>query len=114
MTTASSPLDQDYDVVVVGSGFGGGAAAYALSQRGLRTLLVERGLWPLRDADDWNGRRILVEGRYKTKTPVSVAQYGKPAKDTFPNAVVGGNSIFFGGAALRLRPNDFGGWPLTY
>ena len=34
--------------------------------------------------------------------------------ETFPNEVVGGNSIFFGGAALRLRATDFARWPIGY
>ncbi|MCG5052267.1 MAG: GMC family oxidoreductase [Myxococcales bacterium] len=108
------PLTRDYDAIVVGSGFGGGAAAYALSRRGLHTLMLERGVWPLRDADDWNGRQILLDGRYKANAPVAIAQYGKPPKDTVPNAVVGGNSVFFGGAALRLRPTDFADWAVSY
>ena len=38
----------------------------------------------------------------------------RPPVETFANEVVGGNSIFFGGAALRLRQTDFARWPLTY
>jgi choline dehydrogenase-like flavoprotein len=104
-----------FDVIVVGSGFGGGTAAYALSRAGLNVLLVERGGWPLRDETDWNGRAILLEGRYRGDSVVRVRQLGAgEAVDTFPNQVVGGNSIFFGGAALRLRASDFGRWPIGY
>jgi choline dehydrogenase-like flavoprotein len=104
-----------FDVLVVGSGFGGGTTAYALSRAGLKVLLVERGGWPARDETDWNGRAILLDGRYKGETPVDVRQLGARADvETFPNEVVGGNSIFFGGAALRLRATDFARWPITY
>ena len=93
-----------FDVLIVGSGFGGGTTAYALSRAGLKVLLVERGGWPARDETDWNGRAILLDGRYKGETPVDVRQLGaRTDVETFPNEVVGGNSIFFGGAALRLR-----------
>ncbi len=110
----TGPLAEAYDVVIVGSGFGGGAVAHALSHRGIRTLLVERGMWSARDDEDWNGQSILLAGRYRSESPVAIAQYGKAAKDTTPNAVVGGNSIFFGGASLRLRELDFATWPITY
>jgi choline dehydrogenase-like flavoprotein len=104
-----------FDVIIVGSGFGGGTVAYALSRAGLNVLLVERGGWPHRDETDWNGRAILLEGRYQGDAVVRVRQLGADHPvDTFPNQVVGGNSIFFGGAALRLRATDFARWPIGY
>ena len=118
MTGASPNVDLErtvFDVLVVGSGFGGGTTAYALSRAGLKVLLVERGGWPARDETDWNGRAILLDGRYKGETPVDVRQAGARSDvETFPNEVVGGNSIFFGGAALRLRATDFARWPIAY
>ena len=105
----------EFDVLIVGSGFGGGTVAYALSRAGLKVLLVERGGWPARDDTDWNVRAILLDGRYRGETPIGVRQSGAATEvDTYPNAVVGGNSIFFGGAALRLRATDFARWPITY
>lgn len=104
-----------YDVVIVGSGFGGGTMAYALSRAGLNVLLVERGGWPHRDDTDWNGRAILLDGRYRGESPIAVDQKpdGAPVQ-SFPNEAVGGNSIFFGGASLRLREADFARWPIAY
>jgi len=104
-----------YDVVIVGSGFGGGTMAYALSRAGLNVLLVERGGWAHRDDTDWNGRAILLEGRYRGESPMAVDQRPDAAPvQSFPNEAVGGNSIFFGGASLRLRAADFARWPIAY
>ena len=104
-----------YDAVIVGSGFGGACAGLTLARAGARVLLLERGTPVHRDADDWNPRRILLKRRYRTDTPILVRQCG--ARGHTPehlNAVVGGASVFYGGASLRLRETDFGGWPLDY
>ncbi len=104
-----------FDVVIVGSGFGGATAAYGLTRAGLNVLLVERGDWPHRDETDWNGRAVLLEGRYRGETPLLVRQNGAAEPvETFFNEVVGGSSIFFDGATLRLRATDFVRWPLSY
>ena len=104
-----------YDAVIVGSGFGGACAAWRLVRAGLKTLLVERGGWPRRDEGDWNQRQILIEKRYQSASPVSVRQYGaREAEPLYPNEAVGGNSVFFGGASLRLRETDFEKWPIAY
>ena len=52
---------------------------------------------------------IRVKPRSACASPAPRAEV-----DTFPNEVVGGNSIFFGGAALRLRATDFARWPISY
>lgn len=101
-------------VAIVGSGFGGAFSAYALTRAGIDTLLIERGSWPKRDDDDWNSRQILIDSRYRSPSALRVTQYDGAAKDVAINQVVGGNSVFYGGAALRLRPNDMQSWPLSY
>ena len=97
-----------YDAVIVGSGFGGACAAWRLVRSGLKTLLVERGGWPRRDEGDWSQREILIEKRYQSTSPVSVRQYGaREAEPLYPNEVVGGNSVFFGGASPAPAGNRF-------
>ena len=110
------PLEETlFDVVIVGSGFGGGVMAYALSHAGLRTLLVERGDWARRDDDDWSGRAVMLEGRYHGDVPTLVQQgESDVVTSTLSNEVVGGGSVFFGGAALRMRATDFAEWPIGY
>ena len=104
-----------YDAVIVGSGFGGAFTAYRCIQAGLKTLLIERGQWAHRDDLDWSHHDILIEKRYKSRSPIAVQQYGARKKSNlYPNEVVGGNSVFYGGASLRLRESDFSQWPFDY
>ena len=104
-----------YDAVVVGSGFGGALVARELAAAGLNTALLERGQWARRDDADWDQQKILVEQRYKSAAPMLVRQHGgKTFAKIYPNEVVGGNSVFYGGASLRLRPGDFVRWPFAY
>lgn len=106
--------DEIQDVAIVGSGFGGAFVAHACSQRGLRTLLIERGPPPARDDDDWDAVKILVEGRYRGQAPALVDQYGAGPREDYFDEVLGGMSILYGGAAIRLREQDFARWPVSY
>ena len=105
-----------YDAVVIGSGLGGAFAAHALTEGGARVLVLERGRWAHRDLDDWNPRRILIESRYRgssLRVRQGAGRDGSP-EELPVNEVVGGKSVFYGAAALRFRPADFDGWPLSY
>ena len=104
-----------YDALIIGSGFGAAAAAHRLVEAGLNTLMLERGHPAKRDAQDWDQRRILVDKRYRSPSPIRVRQYGKQDYATqYPNEVLGGMSVFYGGASLRLRERDFARWPIDY
>jgi len=104
-----------YDALIVGSGFGGAATALRLAEAGMRVLIVERGDPPRRDEVDWDQRQILIEQCYRSDSPLSVRQYGASRHSALQsNAVLGGNSVFYGGAALRLREADLNGWPISY
>lgn len=37
--------EEHYDAIVIGSGFGGSIAAYRLAEKGIKTLVLERGKW---------------------------------------------------------------------
>lgn len=102
-----------YEAIVIGSGLGGGAAAFALGRAGFRTLLLERGGWVKRDAQDWSPRGILIDQRYRSRSPVEVEGEGG-RRSVYPNEAVGGMSVFYGGASLRLREKDFSNWPIDY
>ena len=104
-----------WDAVVIGSGLGGALAAHRLTGAGARVVVLERGRWPHRDERDWDPRAILSDLRYRGATPLAVRQLGDRRFRSLPmNETVGGMSVFYGGASLRLRPADFERWPIGY
>jgi choline dehydrogenase-like flavoprotein len=111
-----------YDVIIIGSGAGGGTLAWQLAQTGKRILLLERGDYVPREAANWSTRAVNVEGRYNT-SEVWRDSDGKPLHP-HTNYWVGGNTKFYGAALFRLRQQDFGelkhhggispAWPVGY
>jgi choline dehydrogenase-like flavoprotein len=111
-----------YDVVIIGSGAGGGTLTYHLAPSGKRILLLERGDYVPREKDNWNSRAVNADGKYNTKE----LWHDKDGKDLHPhtNYYVGGNTKFYGAALFRLRQQDFGeirhhggispAWPIAY
>ena len=111
-----------YDVIIIGSGAGGGTLTYHLASSGKRILLLERGDYVPREKDNWNSRAVNAEGKYNTKE----SWRGMDGKELHPhtNYYVGGNTKFYGAALFRLRKEDFGeirhhggvspAWPISY
>jgi choline dehydrogenase-like flavoprotein len=111
-----------YDVIIIGTGAGGGTLAWALAPTGKRILLLERGDYVPRERDNWSTRAVNLEGKYNTK---EVWRDGE-GKELHPhtNYYVGGNTKFYGAALFRLRREDFGevkhwggvspAWPISY
>src|SRR3954467_15262490 len=111
-----------YDVIIIGTGAGGGTLAYHLAPSGKRILLLERGDYVRREKDNWSSRAVNVEAKYHTKE-VWQDKDGKPLHP-HTNYYVGGNTKVYGAALFRLRKEDFGeirhaggvspAWPLSY
>jgi choline dehydrogenase-like flavoprotein len=111
-----------YDLIIIGSGAGGGTLAWKLAPSGKRILLLERGDYVPREKDNWSTRAVNLEGKYAAK---EVWRDGDGA-DLHPhtNYCVGGNTKFYGAALFRLRQEDFGelkhhggispAWPISY
>lgn len=111
-----------YDVIIIGTGAGGGTLAHALAPSGKKILLLERGDYVPREKDNWDTRAVNVQGKYQTKE----IWHDKDGKPLHPhtNYYVGGNTKFYGAALFRLRQEDFGelrhkdgispAWPITY
>ena len=59
--------DNQYDVIIIGTGAGGGTLAYHLAPSGKRILILERGDYVAREKDNWNPQAVNVDARYNTK-----------------------------------------------
>jgi choline dehydrogenase-like flavoprotein len=111
-----------YDVVIIGSGAGGGTLAWKLAPSGKRILLLERGPYLPRERDNWETGAVFVQAKYHC-TEEWVDQDGNEFSPE-QNYYVGGNTKLYGAALFRLRPQDFGviqhhgglspAWPLSY
>ena len=94
----------DYEVIVVGSGVGGGTAATALADAGRRVLVVERGV-PLTDASAFQDeQRMLVDRVASDDRPLTISGHRARA---LIGGVPGGGSALYGAALLRPSPEDF-------
>lgn len=98
-------MEDHYDVVIVGSGPGGGTMAWRLAQTGKRILLIERGDYLKRERENWDTEEVFAKGRYQAdETWVSSrGETFRPGLHYF----VGGNSKVYGAVLLRLRTEDF-------
>jgi choline dehydrogenase-like flavoprotein len=56
----------EYDVIVIGSGAGGGTLVRQLAPSGKQILLLERGDWLRREPQNWLAEDVFVDGRYVT------------------------------------------------
>jgi len=56
-----------YDVIIIGTGAGGGTLAHRLAPSGKRILLLERGDYVPREKDNWSTRAVNLQGKYATK-----------------------------------------------
>ena len=111
-----------YDFIIIGTGAGGGTLAYKLAPSGKKILILERGDFVRRGLENWDSRKVNVEGHYNTKE----VWYDSDGKPLHPhtNYNVGGNTKFYGAALFRMRKQDFGelhhydgvspAWPISY
>jgi len=115
-------VSRHYDVIIIGSGAGGGTLFWKLAPTGKRILLLERGGYVPREKDNWDPRAVNVEAKYQTNEVWHDGD-GKPLHP-HTNYGVGGNTKFYGAALFRLRREDFGelrhhggispAWPIGY
>ncbi|MGE3796558.1 MAG: GMC oxidoreductase [Thermomicrobiales bacterium] len=111
-----------FDIVIIGTGAGGGTLARSLAGSGAKTLILERGEYLPREPQNWSPHAVFVENRYKT-----AEQWEDQKARPFRPGVhywVGGNTKVYGAVLHRLRAEDFDaieheggtspGWPMSY
>jgi choline dehydrogenase-like flavoprotein len=115
-------MDKRFDVIIVGSGAGGGTLARQLAPSGKSILILERGDWLKREAANWDATAVFVENRYISPE----TWYDRDGRPFQPQVhyFVGGATKMFGAALYRLRKEDFGelrhhdgispAWPISY
>jgi choline dehydrogenase-like flavoprotein len=115
-------MSASYDVIIIGSGAGGGTLAHRLAPSGQRILLLERGGWLPREPQNWLAENVFVENRYVSPD----TWYYSDGSSFHPEVHywVGGATKRYGAALYRLRQEDFGeirhhagvspAWPISY
>jgi choline dehydrogenase-like flavoprotein len=111
-----------YDIIIVGTGAGGGTMAHALAQTDARILIVERGDFVPQEPENWNPESVWKQLRYQTKERW-LDERGREFAP-YSHYCVGGNTKFWGSVLYRLRREDFQAvqhvdgvspaWPIDY
>jgi choline dehydrogenase-like flavoprotein len=94
-----------YDIIIIGTGAGGGTLAYALAATGKRILMLDRGYRIPNEPDNWNPRSMYIDGKYQTSETWEKNDGGTIKPALYHR--VGGNTKVYGGALFRLRREDF-------
>ncbi|MGA7936256.1 MAG: dehydrogenase, partial [Kovacikia sp.] len=97
--------DQQYDLIIIGTGAGGGTLAYQLAPTGKRILILERGTFLPREKANWSAVEVYAKERYHTHE-MWYDKNGEPFRPQM-SYWVGGNTKVYGAALIRLRERDF-------
>jgi choline dehydrogenase-like flavoprotein len=115
-------VSNTFDIVIIGTGAGGGTIARELAGTGRRILIVERGDFIPQEDHNWNPASVWKDLRYRT-TETWLDERGQSFRP-YTHYCVGGNTKFWGTVMYRLRPEDFTemrhadgispAWPIDY
>ena len=115
-------MNTTFDIIIVGSGAGGGTMAHALADTGAKILILERGDFIAQEDQNWNPDAVWKQLRYRT-TETWLDESGTRFRP-YTHYCVGGNTKFWGTVMYRLRPQDFlalehldgvsPAWPIDY
>ena len=116
-------MQTDYDVIIIGSGAGGGTLAHRLASSGKSILILERGGWLKREPENWSAEAVFKDARYVSP---DLWRHASNDKIFQPGTYhyVGGATKMYGASLYRLRKEDFSplvhcdgispGWPISY
>ena len=114
--------NERYDIIIIGSGAGGGTIAHALADSAARILVIERGDFVPEEEENWDPEAVWRHLRYR----VSERWLDRHGREFQPytHYCVGGNTKFWGSVLYRLRREDFEAvdhadgvspaWPIDY
>ncbi|MEL7035391.1 MAG: GMC family oxidoreductase [Cyanobacteria bacterium J06592_8] len=114
--------DQHYDVIIIGTGAGGGTLAYKLASTGKKILILERGgFMPL---SEQNRAEVDIFKKERYRAPERWYDTEGESFRPLNNYAVGGNTKIYGATLQRMRERDFEEvkhhdgiapeWPLKY
>ena len=115
-------MPNQYDVIIIGTGAGGGTLALHLAKAGKNILILERGPFMPQEKLNWDTSAVFLDNRYHTRE----TWQDKDGKDLHPQQAyfVGGQTKVYGAAMFRMRAEDFGvirhqggispAWPISY
>lgn len=120
--------DEDWDVIVIGTGIGGGTLGRRLTEAGMRVLFLEKGLADARTARNGLSETFVPEARATRglwPEPLQTRVDGVDSQFYAPlGAGPGGSSVFYAGTLERPerhdlddlpgRPHPTGGWPMGF
>lgn len=115
-------MQNQYDIIIVGSGAGGATLALKLAESGKKILVLERGDYIPIEKENWESEEVFVKNRYTT-SELWLDKEDKPFRPG-QHYNVGGNTKLYGAALFRMRENDFNEvrhysgispkWPISY
>ena len=114
--------NERFDIIIIGSGAGGGTIAHALAGSSARILVLERGDFVPQEEENWDPEAVWKHLRYRV-TERWLDRRGR-AFQPYTHYCVGGNTKFWGSVLYRLRCEDFQAvehtdgispaWPIDY
>jgi choline dehydrogenase-like flavoprotein len=111
-----------FDIIIIGTGAGGGTIAHALAASDARILVLERGDFVPQEDENWSAEAVWKDLRYRTRE-YWLDEEGREFHP-YTHYNVGGNTKFWGSVLYRLRREDFQelqhadgispAWPIDY
>jgi choline dehydrogenase-like flavoprotein len=114
--------NERFDIIIIGSGAGGGTIAHALAASSARILVLERGDFVPQEEENWDPEAVWKHLRYRVRERW-LDREGREFQP-YTHYCVGGNTKFWGSVLYRLRREDFQAvehadgispaWPIDY